>query len=154
MTYYIVNRKVNNFSRMSSFAVTVAVATCDSLCVCALSASTSSMSHLFCLRLLCLGESSACLRLIWLALSASAVCSVCICYALVSRLLYLHLLSIPLLYCLVPCPLRLYLLCLGESFAPSVSSVACSICVCCLCLDCFVCFCCILVSYLLRQRVS
>ena len=154
MTCYIANKKANNFSKTSGFAVTITDAACDSfyiyilsvfaffvprpllrlLCLvrfcvfCASStpsvsvvprwvvcSSVSSMArfvyvcyalvsclliyvfrNLLRLHLLCLGELFAYLRLLWLALSASAIHSVCVCYALMSRLLRLRLLGLVL----------------------------------------------------------
>ena len=73
MTCYIINRKANDFSRTSDFAVTIAVVAYGSLCVCILSASAFSMPYLLRLHLLCFNELSACQLLLWLAPSTSAV---------------------------------------------------------------------------------
>ncbi len=156
-----VDRKANDFSKVSDFTITIAIATCGSLCVYALSTSTSFMPCPLRLRLLCLGESSA--------PSASSMARsvyvyylylvhfVGICCTSVSRLLVcvfysllrLRLLSVPLLHCLMSRLLHLCLLYLGELSAPSTSSMAYSVCICCLYLVHSVCICYALVSYLL-----
>ena len=100
MTYYIVDKKANNLSRTSDFVVTIAITACSSFYVCVLSASAFSVLHLLRLCLLCLGELSAHLFLLWLAPSMSTVprwivclfassvaCSVCFYYTSVSCLL-------------------------------------------------------------------
>lgn len=153
MTCYIIDRKANDFGRMSGFAVTVAIAICGFFCVCVLSTSASSVlclllrplylvhsvciccasiSHLLVcffrslLRryLLCLGESSACLRFPWLAPSISAIPRWVVCLSAFS-------VTCPICVCY---PLRLRLLYLGKSSTLFASFVTCSICVCCLCL--------------------
>lgn len=92
MTYYIIDKKANNFNRTSGFAVSVVVIACDSFCICTLSTSTSSVFYLLHLRLLYLNELSACLYLFWLALSTYTVCifvcCVCVWYTSVNCLLY------------------------------------------------------------------
>ena len=100
MTYYIIDKKANNFDRTSSFAVTIAVATCDSFYIYALSTFASFVLCLLCLHLLYFDELST--------PSASFVtCFVCVCCALVSCLLicvFRGLLCLRLLS--MPCPLR------------------------------------------------
>ena len=141
VTYYIVEKKANNFSKTS---VTIAVTTCNSLCVCVLSVFAFSISRPLRLRLLYLNKSSApstssmacsvricCLYFIrsiyiccasvscllrlhfpWLILSTSIVFAVCICYASMGHLLRLHLLW------LAPSASAIC-----TSFAPSTSAI-------------------------------
>lgn len=113
ITCYIVDKKANNFSKTFGFAVTIAIAIYDSLCVCVLS--TLSAFFVFCLlfvpcplclylrlrlplHLLYLG----CLfylRLPWFVLFASAICVL----SATSAFSVARLLSMPR-------PLRLHLL--------------------------------------------
>ena len=64
MTCYIIDKKANNFGKTFSFAITITVATCDFLYIGVLSTSVFSIPCPLYLHLLCLGELSACLRLL------------------------------------------------------------------------------------------
>ena len=110
------------------------------------------------LRLVYLSELSALLAF-FVACSVYVCClylvhSICICCALVTRLLYLYLsgLLYPRLLS-VPHPLCLYLLCFGKLFAPFASSMTCSVCVYCLCFIRSVYICFALVNGPLRLRL-
>ena len=79
MTYYIIDKKANNFSKTSSFAINIAVAVYDSLYVYILSVLSASL--MICLlsmpsplrlRLLYLNY-LLCLHFLWLALSTSTI---------------------------------------------------------------------------------
>lgn len=91
MAYYIIDRKLNNLSKTSSFTIIFTVSICGSLLVCALFASEFFMPRLLRLHLLCFSEMSA----LYVSFVVYFVCLdylclvsyICICYALVSHLL-------------------------------------------------------------------
>ena len=102
MTYYIVDKKANNFSKISDFAITVTIAACNSLRIYILSVFASfvtcllSVPRLLHLCLLCLSE--------LFALSASFVaCSVYVYYLCLIYFVYVYYASVNYL-------LRLYFL--------------------------------------------
>lgn len=126
VTCYIIDKKTNNFTKSSSFAITIAVATYNSLRSYVSSIFASSIVYLLSitcpLRLYfpCFGE-------LFILSTSSMACSVCI----LCSLLHLYLL-------IVLCQLYLYLLCIGELSASYVSFMVYFVCIFYLCLFCFI----------------